>query len=161
MKRRVIQIIGLIAAAGCIVAGIMTGEVKTVFAKAVRICLECIGLGMVGLVVCAGLVWANPVTTQADEKKIVVCDDVSCMQVTVSVPDELEVVAGKKITLPVTINKAVDKKIAFKSTNKKKATINKNGVISAKKKGKVTIKTTVRCDGAKQKLVFKTKVTIV
>lgn len=160
MKRRIIQIAGLVMAAGCIVAGIMTGEVKTVFAKAVRICLECIGLGVVALVVSAGLGFANPDVVSADEKKVVVCDNVSCMQVAVTVPNEMEIEAGKQKAVPVTFSKTVDKKITFKSTNKKKATVNKLGVIKAKKRGVVTIKTTVKCTGAKQKITFKTKVTI-
>ena len=32
-------------AAGLIVLGICSGEVRTVFAKATQICMECIGLG--------------------------------------------------------------------------------------------------------------------
>ena len=35
----------LIAAAIMIAIGIWTGDVNTVFQKAIRVCLECIGLG--------------------------------------------------------------------------------------------------------------------
>ena len=35
----------LVLAAGLIVLGIFSGEVQTVYAKATRICMECIGLG--------------------------------------------------------------------------------------------------------------------
>lgn len=161
MKRRIIQIVGLMAAVGCIVAGIMTGEVKTVFAKAVRICLECIGLGMVALVVCAGVGLSNPVVTKADTKKVVVCDDVSCTKVDVTVPDDLKIETGKKLTIAVTISKAVGKKISYKSSNRSRATVSKAGVVKGKKRGNLTVKTTVKLDGAKEKLVFKTKVVVI
>ena len=35
----------LVLAAGLIVLGIFAGEVQTVFVRATRICMECIGLG--------------------------------------------------------------------------------------------------------------------
>lgn len=160
MKRRIIQIAGLVAAAGCVVAGIMTGEVKTVFAKAIRICLECIGLGAFALVIMAGVAMADPEVAHADEQKVVVCDDVSCMQVKVSAPDSLSIKKGKKKTLSISFDKTVESKISYKSSDKAKVTIGKNGKISAKKKGTATITTIVNCTGGKNKLKFKTRVTV-
>jgi hypothetical protein len=40
-----IRITGLLIAAGFIIVGINRQEVRTVLVKAIRICLECIGLG--------------------------------------------------------------------------------------------------------------------
>lgn len=45
MKRRVLQVSLIAAAAAFILLGIFRGEVAVVFTKAVNICLECIGLG--------------------------------------------------------------------------------------------------------------------
>lgn len=44
-KRTALRMILLALAAGLIVLGAYSGEAQTVFAKATRICLECIGLG--------------------------------------------------------------------------------------------------------------------
>ncbi len=44
-KRRVIGIVALVAAAAMIVLGVFRDEVIDVFNKAIRICLECIGIG--------------------------------------------------------------------------------------------------------------------
>ena len=44
-KRLTIAILLLAVSAGLLTAGVMRGEVFMVFTKAVRICLECIGLG--------------------------------------------------------------------------------------------------------------------
>ena len=48
MQKKTLQALraGLLAlSAALIVWGILAGEVQTVFAKATRICMECIGLG--------------------------------------------------------------------------------------------------------------------
>ena len=42
---KAIKYIILIAAAGLIAAGVLTGEAQSVFSKATRICFECIGIG--------------------------------------------------------------------------------------------------------------------
>lgn len=44
-KRIIFQVLILLTAAGFIVFGIYRGELRAVFNKAVRICMECIGLG--------------------------------------------------------------------------------------------------------------------
>ena len=45
MKKRIVQL--LLAAAGllCLVVGLAQGGYQTTLAKAVRICMECIGIG--------------------------------------------------------------------------------------------------------------------
>ncbi len=42
---RLVQAGLLLLAGGLIVLGVRSGEAQTVFAKAARICMECIGLG--------------------------------------------------------------------------------------------------------------------
>jgi len=44
-KRSITQIALLVAAVGMIVVGAMRGEVETVLAKAIRLCMECVGIG--------------------------------------------------------------------------------------------------------------------
>lgn len=44
-KKFILSAVIFLIFAGLMIAGIYTGEVKIVFAKAVRICLECIGIG--------------------------------------------------------------------------------------------------------------------
>jgi hypothetical protein len=44
-RRTAAGILLLAAAAALILTGIMTGEMQTVFAKASKICMECIGIG--------------------------------------------------------------------------------------------------------------------
>lgn len=44
-KKRIVQLIVIVAAAGMIVYGVYRGEVSIVLNKAINICLECIGLG--------------------------------------------------------------------------------------------------------------------
>lgn len=44
-KLLIIRLLILIACISMIVAGIISGEVNVVLNKAVRICLECIGIG--------------------------------------------------------------------------------------------------------------------
>ncbi len=44
-KRLALQLVALLAAAGCLFYGIQRGEIKIVRNKAVNVCLECIGLG--------------------------------------------------------------------------------------------------------------------
>ena len=45
MKKRGITVLSLILAAALIVAGVTEGQAKEVLMKAVRVCLECIGVG--------------------------------------------------------------------------------------------------------------------
>ena len=45
MKKRGITVLTLILAAALIVAGVAEGQAKEVLMKAVRVCLECIGVG--------------------------------------------------------------------------------------------------------------------
>lgn len=44
-KINVIRILAIICAAAAVAAGIASGEASAVYQKAVRICMECIGLG--------------------------------------------------------------------------------------------------------------------
>lgn len=44
-KRRVFGLVVIVAAAAMIVFGIFREEITDVFNKAIRICLECIGIG--------------------------------------------------------------------------------------------------------------------
>ncbi|MDD7362636.1 MAG: CD1871A family CXXC motif-containing protein [Peptoniphilus sp.] len=45
MKRQVMMFSLIGVGVLCMVVGALRGEVDTVFAKAIRICLECIGIG--------------------------------------------------------------------------------------------------------------------
>lgn len=45
VKKTVIRISLVLLSAALITAGIVTGETDTVMGKAVRICMECIGIG--------------------------------------------------------------------------------------------------------------------
>lgn len=47
-KKRIplwVTLTALTVGAVCILAGVLRGEAQTVYAKAVRICMECIGIG--------------------------------------------------------------------------------------------------------------------
>lgn len=61
----------------------------------------------------------------------------------------------KAAVLPATAN---NRKVTWKSSNKKIATVNSKGVVTAKKKGTVKITATAK-DGSKKKTTFKIKVT--
>lgn len=43
--RKIIAIISLCAGIALVIAGVFRGEAETVFNKAIRICMECIGIG--------------------------------------------------------------------------------------------------------------------
>ena len=70
----------------------------------------------------------------------------------------VHVAVGKKVKLTTTVkvspNKSANKKVSYKSSNKKIATVNQKGVVKAKKKGtcKIFVETT---DGSKIKKVCK------
>ena len=44
-KKAVIQVLFLIAGAAMLCFGIMRGEADSVLSKAIRLCLECVGIG--------------------------------------------------------------------------------------------------------------------
>lgn len=44
-KKTILSLLLLAAGAGLVAAGVYRGEVQTLFAKAINVCLECIGLG--------------------------------------------------------------------------------------------------------------------
>ena len=43
--KRILRLCGLICGAALIVLGILRGETDTILQKAVKLCLECIGIG--------------------------------------------------------------------------------------------------------------------
>lgn len=45
VKKQIISILLFLAAFGLLTAGILTGQPAAVFAKAARICMECVGIG--------------------------------------------------------------------------------------------------------------------
>lgn len=58
---------------------------------------------------------------------------------------------GKKKTLKATLKNAKGKKVVWKSSNKKVATVTSKGVVKAKKKGKATITATIKGTSIKAK----------
>lgn len=62
-------------------------------------------------------------------------------KITLKTSKKLTLTKGKKKTIKYTVypDNATDKKVTFKSSNKKVATVSSKGVIKAKKKGKATI----------------------
>ena len=66
---------------------------------------------------------------------------------------------GKKLQLKATVKPsyALNTDVTWKSSNKKVATVNKNGLVTARKKGKCTI-TCTAADGSKVKV--KCKITV-
>lgn len=79
-------------------------------------------------------------------------------KITLSTKKKLTLKKGKKKTIKYAVypNNATDKKVIFKSSNKKVATVTKKGVIKAKKKGKATI--TVRTVSGNVKAAIKVTV---
>lgn len=73
-----------------------------------------------------------------------------------------KIAAGKKITLKVAISpgNASNKKVSWKSSNTKVATVNSKGVVTVKKKtgGKTVTITATALDGSKKKATYKIKV---
>lgn len=45
IEKNIVAVLFLLIGAGLIVAGILTGQVQSVFNKATRICMECLGIG--------------------------------------------------------------------------------------------------------------------
>lgn len=45
MKKKILTLLAIAAGIGMIVYGAATGQVDSVFNKAINICLECIGIG--------------------------------------------------------------------------------------------------------------------
>lgn len=75
----------------------------------------------------------------------------------------IKLTKGKKATLKTTVsvnpNKAANKKVTYKSSNKKVATVSSKGVITAKKTGKATITVTSKKNSKKKAKVTVTVVT--
>ena len=61
-----------------------------------------------------------------------------------------QVKKGKKVTIKVTVSNADGKKVTYKSSNKKIATVSSKGVVKGKKKGTATI--TIKCNGVSKKV---------
>ena len=45
MKKRIVTVLAILAAAACVAAGIEQGQTREVLMKATHVCLECIGIG--------------------------------------------------------------------------------------------------------------------
>lgn len=73
-----------------------------------------------------------------------------------------KVTAGKKVTIKATVTpgKDVNKKLTYKSSNKKYATVNSKGVVTTKKAGKgKTVKIIATAtDGSGKKATIKIKI---
>ena len=75
-------------------------------------------------------------------------------KITLNVKKKITLKKGKKKTIKYTVYpaNAVNKKVKFKSSNKKVATVSSKGVIKAKKKGKATITITTVEGNVKAKI---------
>lgn len=112
--------------------------------------------------------------------KSIICKRIACVMLVMAVvisgiwiaPKETQAAAGKivlnqkKITLYAgemtgitvkSVKKLKNAKVSFKTDNKKVATVSKNGIVAAKKKGKATITVTSK---ANKKVKAKCKVTV-
>ena len=74
-----------------------------------------------------------------------------------------KVKAGKKVTIKATVSpsKSLNKKLTWKTSNKKYATVNAKGVVTTKKagKGKTVTITATATDGSGKKKSIKIKIT--
>lgn len=116
---------------------------------------------MVGAVITVSTVGLSiPNVAIAASQTTVVCDDTTCWNVTVTVPDSTSLYAGKKKTLNVKLSKSDGIKKSFSSSNTSVATVSSSGKITGKKKGTATITTTISGEHVQKKLTFTTKVTV-
>lgn len=82
---------------------------------------------------------------------------VSVAKLTVTGKKTMKVKSSQKLTLGLAPATADNQKVTWTSSDKKVATVNKNGKVTAKKKGTVTITATAK-DGSGKKATFKIKV---
>ena len=75
-------------------------------------------------------------------------------KVTISGKNSRKVGAEQTLKVSVKPSNAENKKVSWKSSNTKVATVDKDGVVKAKKAGTVTITATAK-DGSKKKATFK------
>lgn len=115
-------------------------------------------IGVVALVSVVGMV--TPTVVLAETKNTVVCDDTACWNVTITVPDALSLYVGKQKKLDVQMSKKEGIKKSFQTSDSSIATVSSDGKITGKKKGTVTITTTISGEHVQKELTFMTKVTV-
>lgn len=116
---------------------------------------------MVGAVTAVSVVGLSmPSVAMAVSQNTVVCDDTTCWNVTVTVPDSICLYAGKKKALNVQLSNSNGIKKTFSSSDTSVATVSSSGKITGKKKGMATITTTISGEHVQKKLTFSTKITV-
>lgn len=116
---------------------------------------------MIGALLSVGAVgFSLPAVVIASSKDTVVCDDNSCSTVTFTVPDKVSLYVGNNKKLNVTMSKKKEVKVSYKTSDQSVATVSSGGKITGKKKGTVTVTTTIGGTHVQKKLTFTTKVTV-
>lgn len=120
-----------------------------------------IGACIIGVVASVGVMGISvPSIVLADTKTTVVCDDNTCWNVTVTVPDQVSLYAGEQKQLNVKLSKKDGIQKSFQSSNRSVATVSSGGKITGKGQGVAEITTTISGAHVQKKLTFTTKVII-